>query len=275
MLMRGIALESAFATTVSIRVFTNTAAAQTTISQQAARRFDDGEALITAGRPEEACTKFAESERMESGIGILLRLGDCLITTGRGASARRVLMRARALASAKADPREDLIASYIAKADRSAAQVSFAGAFAVATQVFLDEIELTTRPIGTELTAAGRHELRAISRLADGSFAARKLTFSIEASAVRTFTAADLSAIAGSTIAHVSCIHVSVQLLMNPRTGQSIVVVFDLDTQRFVRNADLPVKQYFAEGAQSSDEVFYFGGNTVLGSPLTSHIYQP
>jgi len=49
--------------------------------------FVEGRRLMAEGRAEEACAKFAESQRLDPGIGTLLNLARCYARTGRTASA--------------------------------------------------------------------------------------------------------------------------------------------------------------------------------------------
>lgn len=49
--------------------------------------FVEGRRLMAEGKSEEACLKFAESQRLEPGIGTLLNLARCYARTGRTASA--------------------------------------------------------------------------------------------------------------------------------------------------------------------------------------------
>jgi hypothetical protein len=62
--------------------------------------FNEGRALMKDERYAEACSKFAESERLDAGVGILFFLGDCYEKNGQTASAwttfKSALARARA-----------------------------------------------------------------------------------------------------------------------------------------------------------------------------------
>ena len=66
-----------------------TAWADPTASDKAAAEtlFVDGRKLMTAGKYQEACKAFAESQRLDAGVGTLLNLGKCYEKLGRTASA--------------------------------------------------------------------------------------------------------------------------------------------------------------------------------------------
>jgi hypothetical protein len=61
--------------------------------------FDEGRALVKAGNLDEACPKFAESQRMAPAVGTLLNLGDCYEKTHRIASAWAAFREGAELAS--------------------------------------------------------------------------------------------------------------------------------------------------------------------------------
>lgn len=68
--------------------------------------FDRGRELVESNRFAEACPQFAESERLDPGIGTLLWLGDCYENTGQNASAWTTFTQAAAAAAQRHDPRE-------------------------------------------------------------------------------------------------------------------------------------------------------------------------
>jgi hypothetical protein len=61
--------------------------AQSANSAAAQALFDQGKALMAAGRVSEACPKFEESQRIEARSGTLINLAQCYEKTGRPASA--------------------------------------------------------------------------------------------------------------------------------------------------------------------------------------------
>jgi hypothetical protein len=69
--------------------------------------FQDGRRLIAEQRYAEACSKFAESERLEPAIGTLLNLATCHAAEGKTASAWSEFTRA--LSQAQRDNRTDVI----------------------------------------------------------------------------------------------------------------------------------------------------------------------
>lgn len=72
--------------------------------------FDQGKDLMRAGSYEAACPKFAESQRLDPGVGTLLGLGECYERTGRITSAWATFREASALARTGGDTRRDALA---------------------------------------------------------------------------------------------------------------------------------------------------------------------
>jgi hypothetical protein len=70
--------------------------------------FDQGRAAVKRGNFAEACPKFAESERLDPGIGTLLWLGDCYENLGQTATAWATFKEAAAAAALRHDGREQV-----------------------------------------------------------------------------------------------------------------------------------------------------------------------
>lgn len=63
--------------------------------------FTEGRRLMAAGKVEEACAKFEESQRVDPALGTMLNLADCYDKLGKTASAWTTFRAAAALASTK------------------------------------------------------------------------------------------------------------------------------------------------------------------------------
>lgn len=70
--------------------------------------FEEGKRLMAAGRHDAACPKFAESLRLDVGLGTMLWLADCYDKNGQAASAWTQFRDAEALATRLKDPRGKL-----------------------------------------------------------------------------------------------------------------------------------------------------------------------
>jgi serine/threonine-protein kinase len=102
-----------FASTISAVV--PSAHAQANDAAAAQALFDEGKRLMTAGRHEAACAKFAESQRLDPGVGTLLWLADCNAKSGRTASAWALFNEAESLAIKQQDTRASVAHEEAAK----------------------------------------------------------------------------------------------------------------------------------------------------------------
>jgi tetratricopeptide (TPR) repeat protein len=80
--------------------------------------FKGAKQLADAGRFAEACPKFAESQRLATGIGVTMHLAECYEKTGRTASAWAEFREAEKLAREHEDPRADVAKARAAALDR-------------------------------------------------------------------------------------------------------------------------------------------------------------
>ncbi len=85
--------------------FTSTARAQANDAAAAQALFNEGKQLMAAGQYAAACPKFAESQRLDPGIGTMLWLAECHAKSGRNASAWALFAEAEALAAKVGDRR--------------------------------------------------------------------------------------------------------------------------------------------------------------------------
>lgn len=84
---------------------TGAARAQANDAAAAQALFNEGKRLMAAGEYAAACPKFAESQRLDPGIGTMLWLADCHAKNGRNASAWALFAEAEALAAKQGDRR--------------------------------------------------------------------------------------------------------------------------------------------------------------------------
>jgi len=86
-----------------VTTFAGDARAQAGNAATAQGLFDQAKALMTAGKPNEACPKFAESQKLDPGLGTLLNLGACYEATGQVASAWSTFLEAESVARGDAN----------------------------------------------------------------------------------------------------------------------------------------------------------------------------
>jgi hypothetical protein len=70
------------------------------------------QALLDAGRIDEACAKFEASETLADNLGTLLKLGDCYERAGRTASAWHTFLEAQAVAQNQKDTEREQVATF-------------------------------------------------------------------------------------------------------------------------------------------------------------------
>jgi hypothetical protein len=80
--------------------------AQTGDKASATLLYDEAAKLMTSGKPEQACPKFAESQRLDPQLGTLLHLADCEQRIGHTASAWANFREAAEVAAHRSDARE-------------------------------------------------------------------------------------------------------------------------------------------------------------------------
>jgi hypothetical protein len=88
--------------------------------------FDRGRELVESNRSADACPQFAESERLDPGIGTLLWLGDCYENTGQTASAWTTFSEAAATAAQRHDPREAVARARASKLETTLSRLTIA-----------------------------------------------------------------------------------------------------------------------------------------------------
>ena len=88
--------------------------------------FDEGRKLLTAGRFDEACTKFEGSQKLDPGLGTLLFLGECYERGERYASAWARFREAASVAAASRDPRETVARDRATKLEAQIARLTIA-----------------------------------------------------------------------------------------------------------------------------------------------------
>jgi serine/threonine-protein kinase len=86
--------------------------------------FDRGRDLVEKNRFAEACPQFAESQRLDPGIGTLLWLADCYENTGQTASAWSAFSQAAEAAADQHDAREAVARERAAKLEASLARLT-------------------------------------------------------------------------------------------------------------------------------------------------------
>ncbi|MEO7035821.1 MAG: hypothetical protein ABI548_17935 [Polyangiaceae bacterium] len=110
----------------SLLASASVASAEGVRSAHADALFHQGEVLLASNKVAAACAKFEASEAQETGLGTLLRLGDCYERAGRTASAWHTFLEAEALATAKKDTdRQQVAADRVAALEPKLSRVVF------------------------------------------------------------------------------------------------------------------------------------------------------
>ena len=143
------------------------AQAQASAEDEAAAEllFDEGRTLMKAGNFAEACGKFAESQRLDAGVGTLIYLSDCYEKSGRLASAWATFRQAAAAARAAGQADREQLAR-----DRAAALHPKLARIVInvpeAAQVPGIEVQRDATPVGPALWGspvpvdAGKHVIK-------------------------------------------------------------------------------------------------------------------
>lgn len=105
---KDVASASAGAIALALSLTSPRAMAQDELAAEAL--FEEGRALLAAGNDEEACRKFAASQRAAPAVGTLLNWGDCLERTGKTASAWLRFREATALAASTGQAQRERVA---------------------------------------------------------------------------------------------------------------------------------------------------------------------
>jgi len=145
-------------------LFAGEVAAQTPDAKASAEiLFDEGKALLVEGKYASACSKLAESVKLDPGIGAMLYLADCYEKDGRTASAWAEFLEAESVAATRGDRRSEVARE---RADALAPKLSkivvMVDPQAAGVDVRRDGIAIGAAQWGTELPIdPGDHVLEA------------------------------------------------------------------------------------------------------------------
>lgn len=127
--------------------------------------FEQGKALVEAGRFKEACPKLADSQRLDPGIGTSLWLADCYENNGQTASAWAQFKEAAAAAAMQKDAREKLARARAENLEKKLARLLIVvtdQAKAAGVIVRRDGLDVGSTEIGNPLPVdPGPHEVTA------------------------------------------------------------------------------------------------------------------
>lgn len=133
-------------------------------SAEAAELFKQGRAALEAKDYATACTKLAESNRLERAVGTLISLAQCFEGQSKLAAARQHWQEAADLADATADrlQRGPIAREKVAELDKKVARLTIVRApdAPASTSVKRDDVALTSASFGSALPVdVGRHVL--------------------------------------------------------------------------------------------------------------------
>ncbi|MFO0661523.1 MAG: hypothetical protein U0165_17080 [Polyangiaceae bacterium] len=128
--------------------------------------FDAAKSLMKDGKYADACPKFAESDRLDPGVGVKLFLADCYEKMGKSASAWTTFKDAAALASQRKDKREKIAreraGNLESKLSKLTIQVASDAASLPGLAITLDGLEVTKPLWGVAVaTDPGEHTIEA------------------------------------------------------------------------------------------------------------------
>jgi hypothetical protein len=127
--------------------------------------FNEGKRLMGAGQYAAACPKFAESQRLDPGVGTMLWLGECYAKSGRLASAWAMFHEAEGLAAKQKDNRASVAREEARKLEPKLSKLvidTSAAANIAGLEVRRDGVVLGKPVWGTPIpTDAGAHRITA------------------------------------------------------------------------------------------------------------------
>lgn len=131
--------------------------------------FSEGKRLMGQNQFAQACPKFAESQRLDPGIGTMLWLGECQSKNGQIASAWAIFHEAEALAAKTKDPRVGVAREEAAKLEprmsKLVLQVSPEASSVVDLEIKRDGVVLGKPLWGTSIpTDGGSHTITASAK---------------------------------------------------------------------------------------------------------------
>lgn len=141
--------------------------------------FDAGRNLMKSGDAKAACEKFADSQRLDPGVGTMLYLGDCYEQTGRLASAWATFREAHSMARASGqDDRAKLAQDRAAALEPRLPRLTIKAGEQAGTTIRHDGTEVPPSLVGTATPVdAGTHTLV----ISAAGFKEKTITFEVAA----------------------------------------------------------------------------------------------